>query len=159
MGVPECGEEGSRSDKAQVRGDYDLMWTWNQQVPYKNDTDLITELAITKPSLWFFNLCNVFFFMLGFLESHSLQNCSPFTEGWFSVTPEKIAEHIAGRVSQSFTCDIVVDAFCGVGGNTIQFALTGKRGNLVIYGRELFYFQFMQRMCLLLFISLMRFNI
>ncbi|XP_047405635.1 trimethylguanosine synthase isoform X2 [Sciurus carolinensis] len=48
-------------------------------------------------------------------------------EGWFSVTPEKIAEHIAGRVSQSFTCDIIVDAFCGVGGNTIQFALTGKR--------------------------------
>ncbi|XP_070248930.1 trimethylguanosine synthase [Myotis yumanensis] len=48
-------------------------------------------------------------------------------EGWFSVTPEKIAEHIAGRVSQSFECDIVVDAFCGVGGNTIQFALTGKR--------------------------------
>uniref|UniRef100_A0A4X1SY52 Trimethylguanosine synthase n=2 Tax=Sus scrofa TaxID=9823 RepID=A0A4X1SY52_PIG len=48
-------------------------------------------------------------------------------EGWFSVTPEKIAEHIAGRVSQSFQCDIVVDAFCGVGGNTIQFALTGKR--------------------------------
>lgn len=48
-------------------------------------------------------------------------------EGWFSVTPEKIAEHIAGRVSQSFKCDIVIDAFCGVGGNTIQFALTGKR--------------------------------
>ncbi|XP_003509459.1 trimethylguanosine synthase isoform X1 [Cricetulus griseus] len=48
-------------------------------------------------------------------------------EGWFSVTPEKIAVHIAGRVSQSFKCDIVVDAFCGVGGNTIQFALTGKR--------------------------------
>uniref|UniRef100_A0A8C9P0K8 Trimethylguanosine synthase n=1 Tax=Spermophilus dauricus TaxID=99837 RepID=A0A8C9P0K8_SPEDA len=48
-------------------------------------------------------------------------------EGWFSVTPEKIAEHIAGRVSQSFTSDIIVDAFCGVGGNTIQFALTGKR--------------------------------
>uniref|UniRef100_A0A8C6HIW0 Trimethylguanosine synthase n=1 Tax=Mus spicilegus TaxID=10103 RepID=A0A8C6HIW0_MUSSI len=48
-------------------------------------------------------------------------------EGWFSVTPEKIAEHIAGRVSQSFRCDVIVDAFCGVGGNTIQFALTGKR--------------------------------
>ncbi|XP_006871907.1 PREDICTED: trimethylguanosine synthase [Chrysochloris asiatica] len=48
-------------------------------------------------------------------------------EGWFSVTPEKIAEHIAGRVSESFRCDIVVDAFCGVGGNTIQFALAGKR--------------------------------
>ncbi|XP_023045915.1 trimethylguanosine synthase isoform X2 [Piliocolobus tephrosceles] len=48
-------------------------------------------------------------------------------EGWFSVTPEKIAEHIAGRVSQSLKCDVVVDAFCGVGGNTIQFALTGMR--------------------------------
>ncbi|XP_074058530.1 trimethylguanosine synthase [Macrotis lagotis] len=48
-------------------------------------------------------------------------------EGWFSVTPEKIAEHIAGRVHLSFKCDIIVDAFCGVGGNAIQFALTGKR--------------------------------
>ncbi|XP_074002487.1 trimethylguanosine synthase [Numenius arquata] len=48
-------------------------------------------------------------------------------EGWFSVTPEKIAEHIARRVSQSFNCDIIVDAFCGVGGNAIQFALTSKR--------------------------------
>ncbi|KAM9643437.1 trimethylguanosine synthase [Morphnus guianensis] len=48
-------------------------------------------------------------------------------EGWFSVTPEKIAEHIAIRVSQSFSCDIIVDAFCGVGGNAIQFALTSKR--------------------------------
>uniref|UniRef100_UPI00398F3081 trimethylguanosine synthase isoform X2 n=1 Tax=Pristiophorus japonicus TaxID=55135 RepID=UPI00398F3081 len=48
-------------------------------------------------------------------------------EGWFSVTPEKIAEHIANRVMQSFHCDIIVDAFCGVGGNSIQFALAGKR--------------------------------
>ncbi|VTJ76490.1 Hypothetical predicted protein [Marmota monax] len=48
-------------------------------------------------------------------------------EGCFSVTPEKIAEYSAGRVSQSFTSDIIVDAFCGVGGNTIQFALTGKK--------------------------------
>ncbi|XP_072460714.1 trimethylguanosine synthase isoform X2 [Notamacropus eugenii] len=51
-------------------------------------------------------------------------------EGWFSVTPEKIAEHIAGRVHLSFNCDIIVDAFCGVGGNAIQFALTGKRGSI-----------------------------
>ncbi|NXX44635.1 TGS1 synthase, partial [Tricholaema leucomelas] len=48
-------------------------------------------------------------------------------EGWFSVTPEKIAEHIAARVSQSFSCDVILDAFCGVGGNAIQFALTSKR--------------------------------
>ncbi|XP_073705728.1 trimethylguanosine synthase isoform X3 [Garra rufa] len=48
-------------------------------------------------------------------------------EGWFSVTPEKIAEHIALRVQDSFSTELIIDAFCGVGGNTIQFALTGKR--------------------------------
>lgn len=49
-------------------------------------------------------------------------------EGWFSVTPERIAEHIALRVEQSFAdSQLVIDAFCGVGGNAIQFALTGKR--------------------------------
>lgn len=41
-------------------------------------------------------------------------------EGWFSVTPEKIAEHIAERCQ----CDVIVDAFCGVGGNAIQFAFS-----------------------------------
>lgn len=46
------------------------------------------------------------------------------TEGWFSVTPEKIAEHIAERCR----CDVIVDAFCGVGGNAIQFAFTCERG-------------------------------
>ncbi|XP_028987297.1 trimethylguanosine synthase isoform X2 [Betta splendens] len=49
-------------------------------------------------------------------------------EGWFSVTPERIAEHIAHRVERSFAdSQLVIDAFCGVGGNAIQFALTGKR--------------------------------
>ncbi|KAL1451205.1 hypothetical protein WDU94_003489, partial [Cyamophila willieti] len=40
-------------------------------------------------------------------------------ESWYSVTPEKVAEHIASRVKET---DVVVDAFCGCGGNTIQFA-------------------------------------
>ncbi|GAA5810043.1 hypothetical protein MFLAVUS_003461 [Mucor flavus] len=44
-------------------------------------------------------------------------------EGWFSVTPEKIARHIAQRCQS----DIVIDAFCGCGGNSIQFALTCER--------------------------------
>ncbi|KAM4624072.1 trimethylguanosine synthase isoform 2-T2 [Polymixia lowei] len=49
-------------------------------------------------------------------------------EGWFSVTPERIAEHIALRVKDSFfDSHLLIDAFCGVGGNAIQFALTGKR--------------------------------
>lgn len=44
-------------------------------------------------------------------------------ESWFSVTPEKIAAHLAERLS----CDIIIDAFCGCGGNAIQFAHTCKR--------------------------------
>ncbi|MGH0142966.1 UNVERIFIED_CONTAM: hypothetical protein FKN15_077458 [Acipenser sinensis] len=48
-------------------------------------------------------------------------------EGWFSVTPEKIAKHIAVRVQVSFHCDVIIDSFCGVGGNSIQFALTGRK--------------------------------
>ncbi|KAI8990764.1 RNA cap guanine-N2 methyltransferase-domain-containing protein [Mycotypha africana] len=44
-------------------------------------------------------------------------------EGWFSVTPELIASHIAQRCQS----DVVVDAFCGCGGNSIQFAFTCER--------------------------------
>lgn len=45
-------------------------------------------------------------------------------ESWFSVTPEKIAQHIAARCA----CDVIADIFCGAGGNTIQFAMTCQRG-------------------------------
>ncbi|KIL54717.1 hypothetical protein M378DRAFT_92026 [Amanita muscaria Koide BX008] len=44
-------------------------------------------------------------------------------EGWYSITPEVIASHIAERCR----CDTIVDAFCGVGGNTIAFAQTCQR--------------------------------
>ncbi|KAK9764485.1 Trimethylguanosine synthase [Basidiobolus ranarum] len=44
-------------------------------------------------------------------------------EGWYSVTPEKLAAHVAERCK----CDVIIDAFCGVGGNTIQFAQTCKK--------------------------------
>ena len=44
--------------------------------------------------------------------------------GWFSVTPQPIAQHIAERCR----CDVIVDAFCGIGGNTIEFAKTCERG-------------------------------
>ncbi|KAH7372940.1 hypothetical protein KP509_17G030300 [Ceratopteris richardii] len=43
-------------------------------------------------------------------------------EGWFSVTPEAIAKQHALRCRQG---SVVVDAFVGVGGNAIQFALAG----------------------------------
>ncbi|KAI9638998.1 RNA cap guanine-N2 methyltransferase-domain-containing protein [Dioszegia hungarica] len=43
--------------------------------------------------------------------------------GWFSVTAQPVARHIAERCR----CDVIVDAFCGVGGNAIEFAKTCER--------------------------------
>ncbi|KAG6461868.1 trimethylguanosine synthase isoform X2 [Manduca sexta] len=43
-------------------------------------------------------------------------------ESWFSVTPENVARHIATKCGAASAT--VLDAFCGAGGNTIQFALT-----------------------------------
>ncbi|GAB2220512.1 hypothetical protein Drorol1_Dr00008170 [Drosera rotundifolia] len=43
-------------------------------------------------------------------------------EGWFSVTPERIAEHQASRCGGR----VIIDAFAGVGGNAIQFARKNK---------------------------------
>lgn len=45
-------------------------------------------------------------------------------ESWYSVTPEKIAAHIAQRFVHAGV-HLVLDACCGAGGNTIQFALAG----------------------------------
>ncbi|KAI0692442.1 RNA cap guanine-N2 methyltransferase-domain-containing protein [Cytidiella melzeri] len=44
-------------------------------------------------------------------------------EGWYSVTPELIANQIAERCR----CGTILDAFCGVGGNAIAFAQTCER--------------------------------
>ncbi|KAI4471625.1 s-adenosylmethionine-dependent methyltransferase related [Holotrichia oblita] len=41
-------------------------------------------------------------------------------ESWYSVTPELVAKHTAQRLK----CGIIIDAFCGAGGNSIQFAQT-----------------------------------
>eukprot|EP00177_Eucheuma_denticulatum_P007042 GFKZ01012812.1.p1 GENE.GFKZ01012812.1~~GFKZ01012812.1.p1 ORF type:complete len:252 (-),score=49.62 GFKZ01012812.1:287-1042(-) len=43
-------------------------------------------------------------------------------ESWYSVTPEKIAKHIAHRFNEK---KIVMELFGGAGGNSIQFALRG----------------------------------
>jgi hypothetical protein len=54
------------------------------------------------------------------------------------VTPEKIARHIAWRCQ----CDLIVDAFCGAGGNAIQFAFKCERGKVVIFTTFFFFFFF-----------------
>ena len=45
-------------------------------------------------------------------------------ESWSSITPEEIAKHISRRPMNLFgeKKGVVIDPFCGVGGNTIQFA-------------------------------------
>eukprot|EP00543_Licmophora_paradoxa_P001922 CAMPEP_0202454912 /NCGR_PEP_ID=MMETSP1360-20130828/12551_1 /ASSEMBLY_ACC=CAM_ASM_000848 /TAXON_ID=515479 /ORGANISM="Licmophora paradoxa, Strain CCMP2313" /LENGTH=475 /DNA_ID=CAMNT_0049074347 /DNA_START=174 /DNA_END=1601 /DNA_ORIENTATION=- len=44
-------------------------------------------------------------------------------EGWYSVTPEVIADHVAQRVAKiGPPRKIILDAFCGMGGNAIAFA-------------------------------------
>eukprot|EP01090_Pellita_catalonica_P022002 TRINITY_DN8397_c0_g1_i1.p1 TRINITY_DN8397_c0_g1~~TRINITY_DN8397_c0_g1_i1.p1 ORF type:complete len:240 (-),score=33.54 TRINITY_DN8397_c0_g1_i1:84-803(-) len=44
-------------------------------------------------------------------------------ESWYSVTPEALAHHAAARIS----CGILLDAFCGCGGNAIQFSFTSSQ--------------------------------
>ena len=45
-------------------------------------------------------------------------------EMWFSVTPECIAKHVAQQCGRAYFQDQIhiIDAFCGAGGNAIQFA-------------------------------------
>ncbi|KAF7356919.1 Tgs1 protein [Mycena venus] len=57
-----------------------------------------------------------------FLSLYSL-GCLLDEEGWFSITPELVADRIAERCR----CDTILDAFCGVGGNAIAFAKTCER--------------------------------
>lgn len=44
-------------------------------------------------------------------------------EAWFSVTPQRIARHQAERLKCN--SGLLIDAFCGAGGNAIQFAQLG----------------------------------
>lgn len=72
-------------------------------------------------------------------------------EGWYSVTPELVAVQIAERCRSHFSLSsrshaltrrydttgragVIVDAFCGVGGNAIQFAFTCEKGSFVAIG-------------------------
>jgi len=55
-------------------------------------------------------------------------------ESWYSVSPEVVAKHTAERcltsLAKNHTSEeplVVVDAFCGAGGNSIQFALAGAQ--------------------------------
>ena len=70
-------------------------------------------------------------------------------EGWFSVTPEQIARHVARQLRHLLSSPlsstnnnesshhpdvIVLDAFCGCGGNAIAF---GQQPNMTVVGVDL----------------------
>ncbi|KAJ6581158.1 RNA cap guanine-N2 methyltransferase-domain-containing protein [Mycena capillaripes] len=57
-----------------------------------------------------------------FLSQYS-SGCLLDEEGWYSITPELVADRIAERCR----CGTILDAFCGVGGNAIAFAKTCER--------------------------------
>ncbi len=44
-------------------------------------------------------------------------------ESWYSVTPEVVADYVSSKV----VADVVLDAFCGAGGDTIKLATTCKQ--------------------------------
>ena len=67
------------------------------------------------------------FFQRYRLFSRYSEGCLLDEEGWFSVTPEAIADRIAERCR----CDTIIDAFCGVGGNAIAFAKVCERGERI----------------------------
>lgn len=55
-------------------------------------------------------------------------------EAWYSVTPEAIAKHIANKTAELLPHGaVILDGFCGAGGNTIQFALSLKERQLSPY--------------------------
>ena len=49
-------------------------------------------------------------------------------DAWYGVSQELVAAKIAQHVAVMTPADksIMIDAFCGVGGNTIAFALSGR---------------------------------
>ncbi|XP_049848738.1 trimethylguanosine synthase-like [Schistocerca gregaria] len=68
-------------------------------------------------------------------------------ESWYSVTPELVAIHIARRMNEAlsngrategegspdgYRPTIILDGFCGAGGNLIQFSLHSHASSLVI---------------------------
>jgi trimethylguanosine synthase len=66
-------------------------------------------------------------------------------QGWYSVTPEQIADHVASRLQELLasstrgrpgekTTAVVLDAFCGCGGNAIAFA---KLPNVIVLAVDL----------------------
>jgi len=82
-------------------------------------TDIDLKI-IVKIKIEFSRISNLLYYRKKYFL---LQYCY-FLESWYSATPEVISRMIAERC----TCDLIIDGFCGAGSNSIQFALTSKKG-------------------------------
>lgn len=79
---------------------------------------IYAELQSQESEEWSINI-DKYWLQRYFLFSKFDKGIEMDEEGWFSVTPEAIAEHHASHCSAD---DVVIDCFTGVGGNSIQFA-------------------------------------
>ncbi|KAI9673950.1 MAG: Trimethylguanosine synthase [Caeruleum heppii] len=58
-------------------------------------------------------------------------------DAWFGVTPEPVANKIASHLASCSDKDsILIDAFCGAGGNAIAFAATGHWKRIVAIEKD-----------------------
>ncbi|PWW77388.1 S-adenosyl-L-methionine-dependent methyltransferase [Tuber magnatum] len=55
--------------------------------------------------------------------------------GWFEVTPEKVARRIADHVLDG-PVKTILDVFCGIGGNAIQFALSASCERVIAVDKD-----------------------
>ena len=108
-------------EKGKPHGSLTKYWSQRYRLFSKFDDGVVMDegmyMCITN-----YIICYVFRILVNIFACTPTFSLS--SEGWFSATPEKIAEHLASRCQ----CDLIVDAFCGVGSNAIQFAYTCERG-------------------------------
>ncbi|KAK0426765.1 hypothetical protein QR680_009887 [Steinernema hermaphroditum] len=114
-------EQASRDLMKVVTKIFDKNMMFDYSTDLKNDEHLLAANALL--------LCKQRVFTKYWLQRYRI--FSKFDEGvmidkesWCSATPERISAHIADRLIQA-PGKIVLDAFTGVGGNAIQFALKG----------------------------------
>ncbi|XP_066154908.1 trimethylguanosine synthase-like [Euwallacea fornicatus] len=120
--VPNLSEEittdqvETREIRTQVFKTEDVIRLATRSINYKQKIPFPPEVeANTKIQKFWFRRFSLF---RKFDEGIKMDE-----ESWYSVTPEIIAKHLAERCY----CDVIVDGFCGAGGNAIQFAFTCKK--------------------------------